>query len=41
MEWIHLPQDRDQRRYLVKTVINFGVSKYSGNFLRSSVTGGF
>jgi hypothetical protein len=31
MNWVHLPQDRDQLRALVKTVMNLGFHKMLGS----------
>jgi hypothetical protein len=33
MDWIHLAQDRDQRRVLVKTVMNLLDLRKEGDFL--------
>jgi hypothetical protein len=41
MDWIHLAQDRDQWRALVKTVVNHWVPKNTGKFLSSCTIGGF
>jgi hypothetical protein len=41
MDWIHLVQDRDQRRGLVETVINLRVPRKEGNFLTNWVTVSF
>jgi hypothetical protein len=41
MDWIHLAQDRDQRRAVVNTVMNHWVSLKVGKFFSSCPTGGF
>jgi hypothetical protein len=41
MVWIDLPQDRDQRRALVSTVMNLRVPRNVGTFLSSYTTGDF
>jgi hypothetical protein len=35
VDWIHLAQDRDQRRAVVNTIINLRVSYKAGSFLTS------
>jgi hypothetical protein len=41
MDWIDLPQVRDQSRVLVNTVINIRVPKNAGKFLSNCTTGVF
>jgi hypothetical protein len=41
MDWIDLAQDKDQRRALVKTVMNLRVPKNVGKFFSGTATGGF
>jgi hypothetical protein len=41
MDSIVLAQDRDQKRALVKTVMNLWVPKMTGKLLSSCTTGGF
>jgi hypothetical protein len=35
MDWIHLTQDKDQRKALVNAVMNLRVPEYFGKFLSS------
>jgi hypothetical protein len=39
-DWIHLAQDRDQRKALVNTIINPRVAQNFGKFLSICTTGG-
>jgi hypothetical protein len=41
MDWIHLAQDREQWRALVKIVMNLRVLQNISNFLNSSANCGF
>jgi hypothetical protein len=40
-DWIHLAEDRDQRRALVNTVMGLRVPEDIGKFSSSFKTGGF
>jgi hypothetical protein len=41
MDWIHMAQDRDQRRDIFNTDMNIQVAYSVGKFLNSRATGGF
>jgi hypothetical protein len=36
IDWVHLAQERDQWRVLVKTVVNFGFRKIPGIYLAAA-----